>query len=246
MLTALLSDIHGNREALDACLEHARRAGAERIVFLGDYVGYGADPGYVVDTVARHVEGGAAALLGNHDEAIFAPSPGMNPLAAAAIAWTRERLDTAQIAFLRARPLSAEEGERLFVHASADDPRGWPYVTTSAEAERSMNATSRRLTFCGHVHVPALFHRPPRGPVAHETPVAGKPIALAPERRWLAVIGAVGQPRDADARACYGLLDDERGTLTYIRVPYDIDAAAAKIVQVGLPPALAARLHRGR
>lgn len=245
MLTALLTDIHGNREALDACLDDARRRGLERFLFLGDYVGYGADPSYVLDTVARHAEEGAVALLGNHDEAVFAPSPRMNPFAAAAIAWTRERLDAAQLAFLRARPLSSEEGERLFVHANAADPRGWGYVTTAAEAACSMNATRRRVTFCGHVHVPALFRLEPDGRVAQATPAAEAPVALAGEGRVLAVLGAVGQPRDGDPRACYGLLDEDQDTLTYVRVPYDIERAAAKIVQAGLPPALAARLYRG-
>src|SRR5215204_2611138 len=112
MLVALLTDIHGNREALDACLADARRMGPARFVFLGDYVGYGADPSYVVDTVSGMVEEGAVALLGNHDEAIASPSENMNALACAAIDWTRGRLDAAQGAFLRTLPLFRQEGER--------------------------------------------------------------------------------------------------------------------------------------
>jgi diadenosine tetraphosphatase ApaH/serine/threonine PP2A family protein phosphatase len=245
MLIALLTDIHGNREALDACLGHARRMRAERFVFLGDYVGYGADPAYVVDTVACMVEDGAVALLGNHDEAIAKPSDNMNPLARAAIDWTRERLDEAQGAFLAKRPLMLEEGERLFVHASAYAPAAWIYVTDRREAERSMTATAARVTFCGHVHVPALFHMAPGRPASHHCPVPLSGIPLLPNRRWLAVIGAVGQPRDGDPAACYALLHDARSTLTYVRVPYDIDAAAAKILKAGLPPPLAMRLYRG-
>jgi diadenosine tetraphosphatase ApaH/serine/threonine PP2A family protein phosphatase len=246
MLVALLTDIHGNREALDACLLDARERGAERYVFLGDYVGYGADPAYVVDLVARMVEEGAVALLGNHDEAVFGSTARMNPLAAAAIVWTRGQLDEAQVAFLRERPLMTEEGERLFVHANAYAPDGWGYVTDRLEAARSMAATSRRLTFCGHVHVPAVFHMAPGRAISHGTPIADAPIELSPEGRWLAVIGAVGQPRDDDPTACYALLDDAQSALTYIRVPYDIDTAAMKILRAGLPAPLAARLYYGR
>jgi diadenosine tetraphosphatase ApaH/serine/threonine PP2A family protein phosphatase len=246
MLTALLTDIHGNREALDACLADARERGAERYGFLGDYVGYGADPAYAVDTVARMVAEGAVALLGNHDEAVFGSTERMNALAAAAIEWTREHLDDAHVTFLRERPLSIEEGDRLFVHASAYAPRAWAYVTDRLEAARSMAATSCRMTFCGHVHVPAVFHTAPGRAISQAVPVADVSIDLSPEGRWLAVIGAVGQPRDDDPRACYVLLDEERNTLTYVRVPYDIDAAAAKILRAGLPAPLARRLYFGR
>jgi diadenosine tetraphosphatase ApaH/serine/threonine PP2A family protein phosphatase len=246
MLIALLSDIHANREALEACLDHARRMMAERFIFLGDYVGYGADPGYVVDSIARMVEDGAVALLGNHDEAAFGSTDRMNPLATAAIEWTRGQLDPTQFDFLRRRPVLAEEGERLFVHASAHDPAGWSYVTDRLKAARSMAATDRRVSFCGHVHVPAVFHMRSGREISHATPAADVPIPLPPDGRWLAVIGAVGQPRDDDPRACYALLDEARNTLTYVRVDYDIDAAAHKIMRAGLPARLAQRLHIGR
>src|SRR3954447_23054389 len=113
MLVALLTDIHGNREALDACLEHARRLGAARFVFLGDYVGFGADSSYLAATVSAIAEKNAVALLGNQDEAIAIPSETMTPLARAAIDWTRGRLDAAQGAFLRTIPLFHQEGERV-------------------------------------------------------------------------------------------------------------------------------------
>jgi diadenosine tetraphosphatase ApaH/serine/threonine PP2A family protein phosphatase len=246
MLIALFTDIHANREAFDACLADARQRGAERHVFLGDYVGYGADPSYVVDTVGCMAEEGAVALLGNHDEAVFGSTEWMNALAAAAIEWTRGHLDDAHVAFLRERPLAAEEGDRLFVHANAHAPRGWGYVTDRLEAARSMAATSRRVTFCGHVHVPAVFHTAPGRAISQATPAGDVSIELSPEGQWLAVIGAVGQPRDDDPRACYALLDDAHGTLTYVRVPYDIDTAAAKIMRAGLPAPLARRLYLGR
>src|SRR6187431_1454179 len=128
MLIALFTDIHGNREAFEACLDHARRLRAERFVFLGDYVGYGADPRFVVDTVAGLIEEDAIALLGNHDEAIFKAGARMNSLASAAIDWTRRQLDEAQCAFLRAR----HDGDRL-PHDTAGSPsRGCPTAPTTA------------------------------------------------------------------------------------------------------------------
>ena len=106
-------------------------------------------------------------------------------------------------------------------------------------------ATQAHATFCGHTHVPALFHMSVTGKFASFDPVARAEIPLTPQRRWLAVIGSVGQPRDRDPAACYAVLDDARYALTYVRVPYDIESAARKIRAAGLPAMLAARLFEG-
>ncbi|MBX6374438.1 MAG: metallophosphoesterase family protein [Acetobacteraceae bacterium] len=249
MRIALFSDIHGNREALAACLHHAERQKAERLVFLGDLVGYGADPGWVVETVRACVaRGDAIALLGNHDEAAASPrgAVGMNDVAAAAIGWTRRQLDPEAVAFLASLPLVAEDGERLYVHADASAPGRWRYVTSAEAALRSLSATEARVTICGHVHVPALFGLTATEKLVSHRPAPGVAVPLLRPRRWLAVLGAVGQPRDGDPRACYGLLDTDSSELTWVRVPYDVAAAAAKIRAAGLPELLAERLERGR
>jgi len=241
-----MTDVHGNREAFAACLDHAAQNGIDRYVFLGDLAGYGADPGWVVDTVMAHVERGAIALLGNHDAAaLTGDTSNMNDVAAAAIAWTATQLSEGQRAFIASRPLFVEEEDRLYVHASAYEPDQWHYVTDLYAASRSLMATQAHATFCGHTHVPALFHMSPTGKFASFDPVARVEIPLNPQRRWLAVIGSVGQPRDRDPAACYAVLDDARGTLTYMRVPYDIESAARKIQAAGLPAMLAARLFEG-
>jgi diadenosine tetraphosphatase ApaH/serine/threonine PP2A family protein phosphatase len=245
MLIALLADIHGNREALTACLADAQRAGADRYVFLGDLVGYGADPAWVVDRVAEMVEAGAVAVLGNHDAAVLSPSETMNATANRAIAWTRTRLKDAHRSFLAQLPLTAEEGDRLYVHASASAPDTWIYVLGPREAFQSFRATRQRLTFCGHTHLPALFNESALTLPQHHVPADGKPIPLLGQRRWLAVLGAVGQPRDNNPAACYGLFDDARNRLTYVRVPYDAELAARKIRKAGLPDFLASRLTMG-
>ena len=245
MRIALMSDIHGNREALTACLEHAAQNGVGRYVFLGDYAGYGADPGWVIDTVMAEVERGAVALLGNHDAAVLADDVAMNDAAAAAIAWTRTQLDDRQRAFIAGLPLTVEDDDRLYVHASAFEPGEWHYVTELYSAAKSLMATQAHATFCGHTHVPALFHVSMTGKFASFDPVARVEIPLTRQRRWLAVIGSVGQPRDRDPAACYAVLDDERDVLSYVRVPYDIDGAARKIRAAGLPAVLSARLFEG-
>jgi diadenosine tetraphosphatase ApaH/serine/threonine PP2A family protein phosphatase len=245
MRVALMTDIHGNREALTACLEHAERHHVDRYVFLGDYVGYGADPAWVADTVMARVDAGAVAVLGNHDSAVTNPDERMNEVAAEAIAWTRTQLSPAQVDFLSTLPLVAEDGTRLYVHASAQSPTEWFYVTDLYSASKSLLATDAQATFCGHTHVPALFHMSMTGKFASFEPVDRVGIPLTRQRRWLAVIGAVGQPRDRNPAACYAVLDDERDVLTYFRVPYDIETAARKIRAAGLPPILAQRLFEG-
>ena len=244
-MIALLSDIHGNREALSACLADAERRNAARYVFLGDLVGYGADPGWVVDRVADYCSRGAVALLGNHDAAASGTPEVMNETAAEAIFWTEQQLSVTQRDFLKNLPLTFTEGDRLFVHASADAPAEFHYVLDTRCARRSIEATPAQQTFCGHVHVPALYNLSHTGKLFEFTPTAGVAIPLLASRRWLAVLGAVGQPRDRNPAACYAVLDTPRASLTYIRLPYDIDAAARKIRDAGLPRELAARLYEG-
>jgi len=246
MRIALLADIHANREALTACLAHARGQGAERLVFLGDYVGYGADPEFAVETVAECVAAGAIALRGNHDDAIARPHPAMRDDAWTAIAWTRGRLGQASREFLAGLKLTIEEGETLYVHADASSPERWIYVTDPAAAARSLMATRARLTFCGHVHVPCLYGLSVTGKLTSFRPVAGVAVPLQRQRRWFVALGSVGQPRDGDPAACYAMLDTARAEITVLRVPYDVDAAAAKILAAGLPAGLAERLRDGR
>src|SRR5262249_12746017 len=172
MRIALMTDVHGNREAFAACLEHAAQNGIDRYVFLGDLAGYGADPGWVIDTVQAHVARGAIALLGNHDAAVLVDNHHMNEAAAAAITWTRMQLDDAQRAFLAGLPMFVAEDDRLYVHASAFEPDQWHYVTDLYAASRSLMATQAQTTFCGHTHVPALFHMSLTGKFARFDPVA--------------------------------------------------------------------------
>ncbi|SHI89415.1 Predicted phosphodiesterase [Roseomonas rosea] len=244
-MIAFLSDIHGNREALSACLDHADRAGATRFVFLGDYVGYGADPAWCLRTVMARMADGAVAILGNHDQAVFARGNRMTGRAAAAIDWTRAQLSPDAAAFLQTLPLEHAEEDRLYVHADASSPEDWRYVLGAEEARRSLEATPARVTICGHVHVPRLFGLTATDKCTAFAPAHDTPVPLQRPRRWLAVMGSVGQPRDGDPAACYGLLNPGTAELRWMRVPYDVEAAAAKIRRAGLPGSLADRLFTG-
>lgn len=243
MKLALVTDLHANREAVAAVMAHAQAQGASRYAFIGDYVGYGADPAWVVDLVREHIAGGAIAVLGNHDAAVAQGSiPGMVPDAQKVVDWTRQRLSATQLDFLATLPLSIVEEDMLFVHANAFAPGAWAYILGRMEAVRSLQATDCRYTFCGHVHDPQLFHLSGTGKVADFVPVPGVPIPLSPQRRWLAIPGSAGQPRDGSPAACYAIFEPASATLTFHRVPYDYEAAATKIRAAGLPQRLAARL----
>lgn len=246
MRIALFSDIHANREGFEACLEHAEAQRPDRTVLLGDYVGYGADPEWVVTKVRAMVAAGALALLGNHDEAAFKTNGGLNPTAAAAMTWTRAQLSPESLAFLKQLPLEEEEEDRLYVHADASNPQGWNYVLEQEDARRSLAATRQRLTFCGHTHQPRLFGITATEKLTAFRPVGGVAVPMPRPRQYLAVLGSVGQPRDGDPAACYGIFDTSASALTWHRVPYDAAAAAEKIRNAGLPESLATRLLRGQ
>ncbi|HEY2247850.1 MAG TPA: metallophosphoesterase family protein [Bradyrhizobium sp.] len=246
MLLALFADVHANRQALAACLEAARARGAQRFILLGDFVGYGADPEWSVDTVTQLVEEGALAVRGNHDNAIGTPGETMNEVAQAAIDWTRGRLNAVQRAFLADLPLTREEDDRLYVHSEASSPARWRYVQSTADAARSIVATGAQVTFCGHIHRPVLYSMSVTAKMTSFVPMPGVGVQLLTGRRWLAVLGSVGQPRDGNSAACFATYDTETREITYCRVAYDIDTAANRIRACGLPLWLADRLSQGR
>lgn len=245
MPLALLADVHANLEALEACLAHARSRGANSFAFLGDVVGYGADPAAVVDVVMGHAATGAPVVKGNHDAATCGEEGYLNESARAAVSWSRGVMRPEQVDFLRALPLVARLGDACLVHASAHSPQRWPYVDSPTEALRSVAAAGARYTFSGHVHEQVLYGADAQGRMVAFRPQPGVPIAVRATRRWLALAGSVGQPRDGNTAAAYAIFDPDAGEITFHRVPYDFAAAARKIRAAGLPEMLAYRLERG-
>ncbi|MFS2033010.1 metallophosphoesterase family protein [Polaromonas sp. CT11-55] len=249
MKIALLSDVHANLRALEACLAHAAAQGAGRLAVLGDLVGYGAQPAEVVRRIRGLAGEGAIVLKGNHDEYAVAPPSQARSLDQSGAAWTHERLDQDALDFLAALPLTAAVDAALLVHASADAPERWHYVDNEHRAETCLDAACSnpavRYVLCGHVHEQALYFRGAGQGLMRFAPTPGVPIPVPPHRRWLATVGSVGQPRDGDTRAMYALFDTGRAELTFHRVAYDHLAAAADVRAAGLPDHLAARLEAG-
>ena len=214
-------------------------------MFLGDYVGYGADPGFAVDTVREFVERGAIALVGNHDSAAIGTRERMNDEAMLAIEWTRAQLDQSQFAFLGSLPLTAA-GRRPSLCARQRRLAGAAGNMSSTSARRRAACTRPTPTgrSAGTPTCPRCFISPPPARSRLSTGSTASRCRSTWQRRWVAVIGAVGQPRDRNPAACYALFDDATHELTYVRVPYDIETAQRKIRDAGLPPFLerAARL----
>ena len=249
MKLALLSDLHANRHALDACLDDARLRGTTQYAFLGDLVGYGADPGVVVDRVMAMADQGAWVLRGNHDDLAVAPSLDISRADRAGAPWTHAHLNKAQLDFLAKLPLVLRHEFMFLVHGSAREPERWHYVQEGIGAAVSLEAACTggvTHVFGGHVHEQRLFFQGAARAVMPFEPTPGVPIPVLSHRRWLATVGSVGQPRDGQADAMYALFDSVALQLTFVRVPYDHEAAARAIRRAGLPEFNAARLASGQ
>ena len=254
----VISDIHANLEALDAALRQA--AGSyDRVLVLGDLVGYGADPNAVIDRVRALPTAGI--IRGNHDK-VAAGVDGVesfNHIARQAIEWTAAALTAVNRSWLAALPPGPAIVDELteICHGTPFDED--VYVFDDRDARRSLYAARRRLCLFGHTHMPAVFTLAdsPAGLQARasaglEIDISARAkdspfrLDLDDQSRYLVNCGAVGQPRDGDARAAYGLLDTDARSVTILRTRYDIASAQAKILAAGLPGVLAQRLAGGR
>lgn len=243
MRTVILSDIHGNLEAFEALCRAAEERRVERWIFLGDVVGYGADP---QACLARMRLLGECPLRGNHDAAVAGQEDlaYFNEFAREAILWTKAQLPSDDVDYLGRLPLTWELENCLCVHAEPVEPGAWRYVSDADDADTALRATAARLCFVGHSHRAFACCRT-KGHT--EMVAAGTGIVhMAADGQYLVNVGSVGQPRDGDARACGVLLDDERDLFEFLRIEYDIAAAQAKIEAAGLPYFLAERLQHGR
>ncbi len=242
----VLSDIHGNLEALDAVLADAASAGCAGTICLGDLVGYGASPGEVLDRI--HDLAPRWIIRGNHDRvcAGITTAALFSPVARTAIEWTRVHLRPGQLTYLAglmAGPVSCEHGITLCHGAPHDEDF---YILDSADALLGFQADAARVILHGHTHVPTVFRLYDRA-IYDETPSrrARWTIQLDEASRWLVNPGSVGQPRDGDPRAAYAIMAADGSAIELRRVPYDVQRAQQRIRDAGLPDSLARRLATG-
>jgi diadenosine tetraphosphatase ApaH/serine/threonine PP2A family protein phosphatase len=238
---AVISDIHGNLEALDAVLEDAKSANVRELICLGDIVGYGADPNGCMERVSAAAK---ACVLGNHDAAArdLSQAENFNEIAREAIRWTQEQLTAENLERLNVLPFEFIQGEARYVHASPDNPSAWHYILTEQEAWNAFEACPEPLCFVGHSHVPLRVVLAGGRLEVLEAAT----LELRDGARALVNVGSVGQPRDGDWRAAYALFDPEGRRVTARRVEYDLRKASSKILQAGLPEILARRLSQGQ
>jgi predicted phosphodiesterase len=242
MIWAILSDVHGNLEALQAVAEDWQKEGVQQIIFLGDAVGYGANPNECLSLL-----GGRSALqvAGNHDygavgltDVSYFNLPGRT-----AIEWTAKILTEENRALLRGLPLFLQGGEKSLAHATLYQPAAWDYIFTAGDAEESFQEMRGTVAFVGHSHRPLILAR---GKDRRIRNCEKEEIFLEGGTQYLINPGSVGQPRDHNPMAAYGIYDDEPGKYRLKRVAYDIQTAQDKIIRAGLPSFLARRLSYGQ
>lgn len=252
--TAIISDIHANYHALSAVIEDVRAMQCTDLVCLGDVVGYNAYPSECLDYV-RELK--CPVVKGNHDEEVVTPSKArMNPVARQAMDWTRGQLDAPRLRWLSLlqyqRIVRTDVGKTFsIVHSSLNHPKAWNYIINASDASNNFPRQFSQMCFHGHTHVPKIFVWD--GKHAEEDHDNLHPLYLngytefqpLPNHKYFINVGSVGQPRDSDPRACYGIFDTDLNLVIIKRVEYDIRAAQDAIRAANLPDYLAERLEKG-
>lgn len=245
MRYGVLSDIHGNLEALDAVLGALADERIDRYLCLGDIVGYGADPNACLERVSGLT---TDVIAGNHDHAAIGrlDIATFNRYAAEAALWTRRQLTPAGRRYLGALPYTWRKDDLFAVHGSPANPEDWIYLTSLWLADEAFDAMPGDTVLCvlGHTHAPGIFEKQAAEDRSRQVPAAA--LELAPECRYIVNVGSVGQPRDGDPRAAYCVFDSAEKRVEIKRVDYDIETAQRKIRDAGLPEMLAERLEYGR
>lgn len=240
MRIALFGDIHANLEALEAVLDDAARQNVTDYVCMGDIVGYNADPAACLERV-RAMD--CPTVKGNHDEDASGSHSleNMNPVAAAALEWTRAQLSEEQRQWLRRLRMVRQVADFTVVHSTLDQPSHWNYVTNRFDAMSNFSYQFTQICFHGHTHVPRVYIKNDR-----VQEVATDSLMIENGEKYFINVGSVGQPRDGDWRACYAIYDLDRKLVSFRRVEYDIAETQRKIQAAGLPEMLAERIAEGR
>ncbi len=238
----IFSDLHSNLESLNSFLQITRTLNHDKKVFLGDLVGYGADPNACVDWVREQAD---IILSGNHDYAVLGKTEltYFNPDAYQACLWTRKKLTQENKDFLQTLPCEIVEDGIHWVHSSPFEPEKWHYVVSSADGKINFDHFSTQLCFLGHSHRPVIIEQGADGAITDcTTPTAWK---LKGDCRYIINVGSLGQPRDGNPKPAFVIFDSTVGTLEYRRYDYDFATTQRKILASGLPSFLADRLGVG-
>jgi predicted phosphodiesterase len=240
MRIALFGDIHANLEALEAVLADASQQGVTDYVCMGDVVGYNADPVACLEIVKAM---NCPTVKGNHDEDASGHHSleNMNPVAAAALEWTRLQLSEEHRKWLTRLRMVRQVSDFTIVHSTLDQPVNWNYVTNRFDAMSNFSYQFTQVCFHGHTHVPRVYRKADK-----VSEVSAQSVAIEERAKYFINVGSVGQPRDGDWRACYAIYDIAHKVVVFRRVEYDIAKTQQKIIAAGLPPMLAERILEGR
>jgi predicted phosphodiesterase len=240
MKFAIFGDIHANLEALETVLNDAERQGCTQFACIGDIVGYNANP---VECLNRVRELNCPVVKGNHDEeaSVDTDITGLNPLAQAALEWTRQNIGEEDKQWLRELRMVRQVRDFTVVHATLDSPTNWAYVMNKFDAMASFSYQFTQACFFGHTHTPRIYIKDSRV-FAHE----GEEVEIEQGKKYFINVGSVGQPRDGDWRSSYAVFNAESGYVTIRRLEYDLRTTQRKIVEAGLPQMLADRLAHGK
>ncbi|MFH1699912.1 MAG: metallophosphoesterase family protein [Candidatus Zixiibacteriota bacterium] len=243
MKLAILSDVHANLEALNATLAEIERQRAEKIFFLGDAVGYGADPNKCVKIIDKLCD---IKLLGNHDYVALGleDSDNFNPIAKESMRWTQNRIKRKTIETLSNFDMEATFLDYYFVHGTPDCPSDWNYLLTPDDAKEGFEHFNQQICFVGHSHLPCVFCLHPDGSVLMTDTITS--FEAKPDCRYIINVGSVGQPRDGNADACFVIANTDKNQIDFCRTKYDLERAQKKLRKAQLPEFLASRLANGK
>jgi len=242
MKAEIISDIHGNLEALQTVLQDIKKRRIKTTICLGDLVGYGANPNECVEICLANAR---VIIAGNHDWATIGKTDisVFNPVAAEAIRWTQKTLTKENFARLEELTLTENFNELFLVHSSPDRPEEWNYLFSLSEFEREFKFFNAQLCFVGHSHVPSAVFQDPN---SYTDFLREDLFPIIKNRQYIINVGSVGQPRDLDPRASYVIYDGNKGAIEFVRLDYNVPLAQKKILDAHLPEILAQRLLLGQ
>jgi len=241
MRYAVFSDVHSNLEAFLACLDFLKNAKIDKYLFLGDIVGYGADPKECI-SLLRAIN--ADCVAGNHDRAVIGLTDigYFNNVAKSSVLWTRENICEADRLFLSGLGLVKETKGYCLVHGTLSHPDEFDYMSDVRRADEDFYTLKTKVCFLGHSHRPGIYIED-KDKILYQ---GSGTLALEEGRRYIVNAGSIGQPRDGDPRACFCIYDEDAFSFEFQRVNYDVESAQKKIREAGLPESLAVRLAVGR